>query len=882
MNLCLNWKKLLLFFLLLFVFVAIYSTTLPDNVKQEICSKKIEEGADWGMQMDAVSSITVKSYQSSLVGDLDGDGIPEIVTLQNSYASGHSGKIAVFQGNDISQSKIIDVGCYINYYAGASYGMVRLPDKASFGDTIGLIIVNTEYGLKSYKYENMSSISLFKENTTNVLSNGSVAFADFNNDGIPEVYTGNMVYDAYSLNLIAKGNSNKGQGYFQGNFENISYAADVLPSIPGTELICGSQIYSVNFSSNSLDLIKTISPPSGFVSDGQVAVADFDKDGQLDVLVKQNSDVFGIYAYNPRSSTILFSKQIRTGANRQGFPLIGDIDADSIPEVVVLSATTQETNSYMKAYKFDGTSFSEFWHLDVTDPSGSTGMTLFDFNQDGLKEIVYRDTKNLRIINGSLKSHLTGVDTTEVYDLSSFTAYSGTVAELPTVADCDADGEAEIIIPCKKQPTDLSGYLYVFESSSTTTWAPARKVWNQYAYNVTNVNEDLTIPSTLFNNATFFPNGKQPFNNFQEQATTINEDGDMFVPVFPDTIIIDTTIFKGQTITVDSKVYSEAVSDTIRLTNINNCDSTIFMTIQLDSIITEYSDTICEGSIYNFNGKMVSQPDIYRDTINLASGADSVVILNLTVLPSSVNNISERICEGDSYFFKNKNISITGEYRDTLVAASGCDSIVVLNLSKAESYEFSLLDTICAGGSYVFQGDVITEGGGYQKLYQTQFGCDSIYNLTLSVLSSDTVLIEKVISDDDFYFFAGMYLSEEGEYFDILQNKFGCDSVVILTLQSVEGNLELSVPEMFTPNGDGVNEFFEIKNLDNYPENRILILNRWGNTLYEASPYLNDWDGKAHYGVKAGNGLLPVGTYFYVLNLGDGSPVQKGYIYLSY
>ncbi|MCX8081381.1 MAG: gliding motility-associated C-terminal domain-containing protein, partial [Bacteroidia bacterium] len=92
----------------------------------------------------------------------------------------------------------------------------------------------------------------------------------------------------------------------------------------------------------------------------------------------------------------------------------------------------------------------------------------------------------------------------------------------------------------------------------------------------------------------------------------------------------------------------------------------------------------------------------------------------------------------------------------------------------------------------------------------------------------------------------------------------------------------LSIPEIYTPNDDGKNDVWLIKGLDAYPDNSVEIYNRWGNLVYKARPYKNDWDGTPN--VKAmGSGKLPVGTYFYILNLGDAEgTVKKGFVKLVY
>ena len=89
------------------------------------------------------------------------------------------------------------------------------------------------------------------------------------------------------------------------------------------------------------------------------------------------------------------------------------------------------------------------------------------------------------------------------------------------------------------------------------------------------------------------------------------------------------------------------------------------------------------------------------------------------------------------------------------------------------------------------------------------------------------------------------------------------------------------IPEGFSPNGDGTNDLFVIRGILYYPDNNIVIFNRWGNKVFEASPYQNTWDGKTTMGLSMGGDELPVGTYFYLLDLDDGSEVIKGTIYLN-
>jgi gliding motility-associated-like protein len=76
----------------------------------------------------------------------------------------------------------------------------------------------------------------------------------------------------------------------------------------------------------------------------------------------------------------------------------------------------------------------------------------------------------------------------------------------------------------------------------------------------------------------------------------------------------------------------------------------------------------------------------------------------------------------------------------------------------------------------------------------------------------------------------------------------------------------------FSPNGDGINDLLRIKDISDYPNNTLEIFDRYGNQVFAVTGYDNTWAGEGK------NGQLPKGTYFYILDLGDGSEVRKGWI----
>ncbi|RZN78569.1 MAG: T9SS type B sorting domain-containing protein, partial [Winogradskyella sp.] len=92
----------------------------------------------------------------------------------------------------------------------------------------------------------------------------------------------------------------------------------------------------------------------------------------------------------------------------------------------------------------------------------------------------------------------------------------------------------------------------------------------------------------------------------------------------------------------------------------------------------------------------------------------------------------------------------------------------------------------------------------------------------------------------------------------------------------------LEIFNEFSPNGDGIDETFVINCIDQYPNNTLEVYNRWGNIVFNTRQYNNDWNGVSNgRAVLNKNESLPVGTYYYVLNLGDGSEPRVGWLYIN-
>jgi gliding motility-associated-like protein len=100
------------------------------------------------------------------------------------------------------------------------------------------------------------------------------------------------------------------------------------------------------------------------------------------------------------------------------------------------------------------------------------------------------------------------------------------------------------------------------------------------------------------------------------------------------------------------------------------------------------------------------------------------------------------------------------------------------------------------------------------------------------------------------------------------------DAVVRITrLTGAECLEDIALPTGFTPNGDGRNDVFFVKGLADYEQHTLLVYNRWGNKVFEQSPYLNEWKGTNEKGE-----LLPEGTYFVILQVAGIEKAFTGYL----
>ena len=170
------------------------------------------------------------------------------------------------------------------------------------------------------------------------------------------------------------------------------------------------------------------------------------------------------------------------------------------------------------------------------------------------------------------------------------------------------------------------------------------------------------------------------------------------------------------------------------------------ITLTQDTAFTAYFDravytqaishAICEGTSYTKNGFNVSEAGTYTQNLQTVNGCDSIVTLNLTINPVESTTLSAAICEGTSYTENGFNVSEAGTYTQNLQTINGCDSIVTLTLTVNPTYNITIDASINEGEMYAENGFSESEAGTYVHTLQSEFGCDSVITLNLTVNSS--------------------------------------------------------------------------------------------------------------------------------------------------
>jgi hypothetical protein len=291
------------------------------------------------------------------------------------------------------------------------------------------------------------------------LARGAPAIHDMDGDGNPEIIVGRVILSS-SGEVLGVGTEGRGANQGRGR---MTFAVDI-DNDGQLEVIAGNAVY---------DMSGTALWANG-LADGFPAVADFDLDGDPEIVVVAEGQV----RLQDHLGNLIWGPVTIAGTGRGGPPTIADYDGDGLPEIGVAN------KGYYTVLDTDGT---ELWSRETQDvSSGMTGSSVFDFNGDGAAEVVYADEITLWVYQGS--------DGMVLLEEPNHT--SRTQLEYPVITDIDGDEHAEIILGSNDFFTDgWTGITVLGTTADRGGWWKARRVWNQHAFFFTHITEDGTVPA---------------------------------------------------------------------------------------------------------------------------------------------------------------------------------------------------------------------------------------------------------------------------------------------------------------------------------------------------------------------------------------------------
>jgi hypothetical protein len=422
---------------------------------------------------------------------------------------------------------------------------------------------------------------------------GIFGIADMDGDGKAEIYLRDRIYAAETGKLLASEGAKTALNTALWDVDVTSGPAAV--NVTGDnkmELICGTRIYSIPSLTNrnpaapsALTLVKDMNvdfpatkcfvklmnDPTEYGEDthSTTSVADIDGDGFIDIVISgalnSSSGRTAVFYWNVQKNTV--SYKVTPNSSELGFAVgnpnytsylngwiwgtgrvnIGDANGDGKSDFTFLAGnqlfclTTDGSGTNLVTLwtqNLVNTATGTIGYRTVNDSrSGVLTATIYDFDNDGNPEMVYRDSQTLNVIDGATGTNL----------LWSVICQSHTYTEGPVIADVNGDGATDICVTCNTSKSfDINddiqqqalGQVRLY-FSNTNNWLPTRKVWNQPGYFVVNINDDLTLPfpqldqNLIFSNAPC-PNGlpgpQRPLNVFLNQVPYLNANG---CPIFP-------------------------------------------------------------------------------------------------------------------------------------------------------------------------------------------------------------------------------------------------------------------------------------------------------------------------------------------------------------
>ncbi len=327
-------------------------------------------------------------------------------------------------------------------------------------------------------------------------------------------------------------------------------------------------------------------------------------------------------------------------------------------------------------------------------------------------------------------------------------------------------------------------------------------------------------------------------------------------------------------------------------------------------IIDTQTVVICEGQTYQVGTSNYSTPGTYTDSFKIDDDCDSVVTTILTVNPTYNTYLDTAIYEGDSVTIAGIHHKFEGTYNYRWQTTLGCDSNFTLRLKVIPWKLDTLKPHICIGEKFYLDTIMYDRTGVYFDTFRYEWG-HHFYRTELTVHPLPIITITPNPKNPDFIcvhdslditakgavYYEWYYITpkEELRFGDTTDKQtayLSYDNTTIRVFGRDEWNCEntnevsikgerccnIFAPSAFSPNGDGLNDKFEVYSQSLPHEYRLEVFNRYGQSIFVSNNLRHQWDGTLHNGDFA-----PNDTYFYIISgkCSNFEPIfQKGDITL--
>lgn len=275
------------------------------------------------------------------------------------------------------------------------------------------------------------------------------------------------------------------------------------------------------------------------------------------------------------------------------------------------------------------------------------------------------------------------------------------------------------------------------------------------------------------------------------------------------------------------------------------------------------------GSLYTWSTGITTPTIIVTPSVtstytvtSVAASCTNTSVYTVSVTPIPVINVSgTTICPG-----QNGTLTATGATTYSWSTGATGSSI---NINPTVNTTYTVIGTVAPSCTNiaVCTASIITAKPNLHVSSPIVFCLDSVKQIPVSITNGNPPynvswlipsggLVPFDTLNNTYYFTQSVSPSSENYTITVIDQCLYRDTITV-SISTVD--CDILVPNVVTPNGDGVNEYFIVRGMLNFPGSSLMVFNRWGNKIYSSEDYKNDWKPN-----------VTDGTYFYIINVTDG------------